>query len=169
VEKERENPFTPVAKVGENVLLLPAKQYYRVVWVEPIPRIVVDFGAFGAGEVKEKEKAEAIELFPGELGHFRFTPIDDLEILVFQPRAVARFTTTAVQAKIDRWTPPELSEIYVWERAVPYLTVRNPRRYPTAMGRVCFWGWRMQLEKLVEPPKRWAAVVTAGKAPPAPA
>jgi len=139
---------------------------YKVVWLEPIPLLIHDFGSIAAGKAKDKVKVETLKMPKSELGHFRFKVLDDVEVELYQPKATARFATVTEVGKVDFRA---FGEVFVWEDAVPYMTVRNPTRYDLPMSRVAFSGYRLQLERLPEVPPVYAFAPISGKPPVAPA
>jgi len=162
--------FTAVAKVEENLLFLPEKRYYKVTYIEQLPAIVQDFGKIAAGDVLEKKpigRNGPLEMPENNLLQFRFFPLDDIEIRVFQPRSTARFETLRAVGWIGRdilqYNPElNLTELFQFEARGLYFDIRNPAREETPTSRIKFFGWRMQVEPIPPPPK-WIAIPVGAK------
>jgi hypothetical protein len=160
--------FPPIALVDQNVLLLPDRKPYRVRYVEPLPMIVKTFGTISAGGKLEDQDISELEMPAGELGQFRFAPLDDVRIYVKQPKTVGRFLTKAGMVPVDAriWQHDPLltrTEFYVFENRIVTLNVENPSSaYSVVSPRIAFFGYRLVLEALTEIPERYVAVPIAG-------
>jgi len=160
--------FEPLVAVDQNILLLPERKPFKVVYIEPLAMITKDFGTLAAGGTLTDQKIVELTMPTNELGQFRFAPLDDFTIRVKQPRAVGRFLTKEVQITISKaiWQlNPELhlTEIYVFQDGVPFFDITNPTGYELPMTRVLFIGFRFQLEPLAVIPPKYTAIPVMGK------
>jgi len=151
----------PIALVGENLLLLPEKEYYRVIWIEQIPPFVLDFGSISAGKKKEDVVIDFIKQSKNFLAQLRFAPLDDVLITVKQPgvgRVKYSMKEAAAVVKIGAdiiEVDPCLhtTELFQWQDKPCLFDLENVTNYDTPMSRVLWIGIRYELEKIPKPPK----------------
>lgn len=153
--------FTPVVRVGENLELQKSDTeslgYYKVLYIEPLPHHVHDFGALNT--VASTGDTEVTDLYmpDGELAQYWIVPLDDIEVTVSQPKARKRYATKNYVHIITPFiwqVAPQLTRIYMWEDEKVYFDVKNPTKYNRAMHRFLTFGWRLILKKLsAKPPQ----------------
>ena len=87
---------------------------YKVEFVEPQPRssaFIVDLialaavGPLAAGAQIAGQLSTAIQVNDGELGHYRFFVLDDIEAELWQLSNMARFAPRGGQAGVNLFTP----------------------------------------------------------------
>jgi len=165
--------FEPIAKVGDNIRLLPDDHpkagYYRVLFVEPLHEIQYDFGALAAGGSAEDKEIEDLYMPDNELAQYRIYCMDDIEVKVKQPMAKTRFPTDKVVTEITAFShqllQPKMhrNELFVIEDEKVLFTVTNPTKYPSYRNRIKAVGYRYVLEKLPEAVAPFAAVNVGGR------
>jgi hypothetical protein len=165
--------FEPVAKVGDNLWLLPGDHpksgYYRVLFVEPIFEIQHDFGTLAAGGSVEDVEIEDLYMADNELAQYRLQLLDDFKVKVKQPLAKTRFGTdkliTEITAFSQQLAQPELhrNEIFVIEDEKVLFTATNPTKYTSVKNRMRAFGYRYVLEKLPAPVTPFTAVNVGGR------
>lgn len=163
--------FEPVAYPGENILLLPTKEAYRVEFVEQIPIIEKDFGALDAGAETASTKVTELELDNLQLGQYRMYIVDNIAITEFrQPFGAGRFLVKNVVPQIDSTFQSidftklsQFTEFYVFEDDVPYVKVKNlDTANAITNSRIKFFGWKYYLTKLPRIPESYKTVPVAG-------
>lgn len=166
--------FKPVAYPDQNILFLPEKKAYKVVYVEQIPlseELVYDFGPLTAGEEKTGiELTDFFEMPDLELLQLRYIILDDIAVRMFQPGALGRYITKRKHMWIDKRSclvDPSLkfTEFYHYKRRMLIFEVKNPTQYDTPKARIQFFGWRLVLEELATIPERYAAIPIGGMKP----
>jgi len=158
----------PIALVGENVHLMPQNKYYTVERMETLPPFIVDFGSLTAGKTKEKERIEDTEMPKTWLAQYRFKPLDDIEIKVYQPEGKGKYLIKKDEVMVSvnifiREIDPclHLTELFQWEDTRLLFTVTNPTKYDLPTSRVLFFGIRYKLKEIPKPP-RFTTVFTKG-------
>jgi hypothetical protein len=162
--------FEPLALPDENILLLPEKKPYKVVYLEQIPVIPHDFGAFAVDEEKRDIKLDFLEMHKNELGHFRFILVEKLAITNWrQPLGAGRFYIKNVMPQFDQTFQTlgidafsQFTEFFVHEDMVPIINIKNISGSALSSSEVKFFGYRYVLEPLVTVPAVYKAVPTAG-------
>ena len=162
--------FEPVARVGENIRILPdgieGAGYYRVAFLEPIHPIVKDFGALAAGGDTGDQEVSELYMQDGELAQYRIILLDDVEVLIKQPATKERFSTKVGATRLTyqgQFIRPGSHEIFVFEDSPKVkFVVYNPGLAPIPTSRLMFIGFRYKLERLERPPDRWTAVTIGG-------
>jgi hypothetical protein len=108
-------PISPIAKVGENLAIWKENNYcyYKIQWYEGIPMsapYVIDMVAISgatqiaAGGRTNKSVSIALAMYPNELIHLRWEPIDDVEGELWELNSNARYTTKGGQARVTPFT-----------------------------------------------------------------
>jgi hypothetical protein len=152
--------FTPPVKKGQKLELIKSDTellgYYRVKYIEPLPKKVHDFGAIDAEATSGDVEVTDLYMSDGELACYQMIPLDDVEITISQPKAKKRYATKSYVHTISpivNQVSPLHTRIFVWEDEKIFFNVKNPTRYNRPMHRVMFYGWRLILEKTTpEPP-----------------
>ncbi len=152
----RAGPIEPVVEVGQNLLLVDRENYhlYQVSYIEPLSRsapLIFDAGALNAASVTTVQNTQTIlDMQFGQLAQIRMRVIDDINVVVFQPQAIARQANknqianiNAFSAIYDPWD--SLSEHYIFEDQRIFLQITNPRRYNLAQTRISFYGFKYVL------------------------
>jgi hypothetical protein len=152
----RAGPIEPVVEVGQNLLVVDRENYnlYQVAYIEPLSRsapLIFNAGALIAGKAATVLNTQTIlDMQFGQLAQIRMRVIDDINVVVFQPQAVARqgnknqtANINAFSAIYDPWD--SLSEYYIFEDQRIFLQITNPRRYDISQARVGFYGFKYVL------------------------
>jgi len=170
--------FEPLCLIDQTIVPIepgvpkPAWKAYKVVWIEPLPEIIKDFGSLTAtapGNIKAIQEFKELTLPDNELGQWRIAPFyDDIKVSFNQPKTVGRFVTVEVMCKVglEIWKiNPTLSrtELYTLGKGFPYLTIENATKYNLPMSRVIAQGFRFQLEPLPALPAQYTVVPIVGK------
>lgn len=153
----RPGPIVPLANIGQNVLIrrLNAYHLYRIRFREGVPPsapLMNDFGAIAAGATLLGITLQPVLEMPEyQLGHFRMRVIEDIEIALLEPRAVARFDLRNVIAEVSAFTTiydpcSHTTEFCVYEDTWPFANVTNPSDYALVVSRVVFWGFKYVLD-----------------------
>ena len=162
-------PISPVVKIKENLSVMTGGDWshYRVDYIEPLPRsapLVVDLVAL-SGNVTiaangsiTKQLIQFLRLNDKEITHFRFEPIDDIEVILWEQSATARYATNFVQARASKFTAtrdPWLATTTFFvigkDRDVN-IEARNPNPVAWPQARVAFWGYRYIVSDLKSVP-----------------
>lgn len=168
--------FKPVVEIGQNFSVITAQgteKFFEVVYIEPLPKcydLVEDFGSITSGSTDSSNKITRIEgegsakteTDLSEVFQLRMEVIDDIILTLKQPAAQSRFKTRNDELRVDAFTPPELTEIYVYEDDVPYIDAYNGTQYTLSKTRVIFWGWRIVGRQLSKAPDKYTRIVATG-------
>jgi hypothetical protein len=145
-------------RVDEYLHLMPIDRYYRVVFVEPIPAIDLDFGAFSAGQTKTGLELENLYMPRNELAQYRMIPIDNVRIVGFRqpknPKWITRNTSGYLPPQSDYTGAAvenlNLTEWYQFEETKAYVDLYATSALTTSVIR--FSGFRYVLEQVERPP-----------------
>jgi len=141
----------PVAKIDDVVGLIwatGARKTYKVLHVEPLPELVYDFGTIAAQSALTERQIEDLKMGDNWLSQLRMEVIDDIEVLLRQPKAVQKWSTAKAVFKASPYTKPDnLSEFFVFEEGVPFFLVSNPTKTEIALSRIRFKGFKYLLEE----------------------
>jgi len=161
----------PIALPQQNIVFIPKPPprkvpAWRVLFVEPWEH-TKDFGALDAGATKKDVKVEDLEQDDNTVAQVRFAPIDDFLVRLAQPRKIPRLATLRITTEIglNIWQRnPTLSrtELFVFEKGVPYFTLRNPTAHRIEKTRVYFTGFAYKLEALDKAPDKYVKVPHRG-------
>jgi hypothetical protein len=162
--------FEPVADIGDNIVLEPVKEAYKVVYVEFTGIIDKDFGPIGAGAIIRDQELKELELSKDQLGQFRVYFVDNIKFRNWrQPRGVGRFYMKSVQTYIDNTIQTlgfeyfgNLTEFFVFENRTPIVDVENPTTTPLSTSKVKFFGFKYDLEKLPSIPSTYIPIPVEG-------
>lgn len=165
------SPIQPVAKISENLSIFTGGAYhhYQILFEEPVPRgspflvnilTVGGLATLAAGATDVKRLVAVLQLNNFEFVQFRFQPIDDIEVEIFEQPAMGRFETRGARARISLFT--EVTDPYMASSTVFVLgsnrdlniQVTNPSGYVIDRARIAFWGIRYLLKELANPPER---------------
>lgn len=169
-------PMAPVCQIQEHLAIYTEQRWkgYVVNFIEPQPRssnFIVDLIAsagvapLAAGGQVVSQLLQAIQVNEGELCHFRFFVIDDIEAQLWQLANMARFAPRGGQAGVNRFTPfydPWLATTTFW--VLGGLGDKDARIGCTNLSgavipraRVGFYGFRYTLteEKTTHPNARY--------------
>jgi hypothetical protein len=158
-------PVSPVAKVGENLAVWRDQSYYpyKIEWMEGIPRsspFVIDMVATSgavtipAGGQTQKSISTVLQMYPDELLHLRWEPIDDVEGLLWELNNQARNATKGGQARTGPFTSlrdPWLATTTFWilgQNRDCSIGAFNPWAIAQPTARFAFWGFRYILREL---------------------
>jgi len=155
--------FSPVARVGENLFLIPLNRYVTIKYIEPIPGKIIDFGSLDAGESTPTTELTDMEMPEDEIGQYRIKVLDDITVTVYQKRGVGRFSTKNVLYPI---TPDSdtlsshanSTEIFVYGDDAPWVQVTNSGTVPILKSRIWIQGFRYVVETLEEAPAKYTAI-----------
>lgn len=160
--------FEPIAAVGQNLYMFAPSRpqihgFYRVLFEEPLPTIIHDFGSIASEDDTGDVEVTALYQDEDNCAHYRVFPLDDLNLEVKQPKALTRWTTKEATTYLDQlhgqYVAAEyrhLTEVFVFEDEKIYFLCRNPTKYTQPRNRVLFIGFRYSVEKLKERPAQWA-------------
>lgn len=150
-------PYTqeavPVALSGEAVRADPSDATYEVTAVEQMAEIgPVDFGSAGSGSEATESGSNIIELDSelemegNQLGQFWINPLSRVEVEVRQTgNQDQRFVNSNQVGVITPSTPLNQRQVFVHEKGVPRLIVRNPQTWDMAKTLVGFTGFKLVL------------------------
>jgi hypothetical protein len=147
----KENPYAPVAKMGENLLVWSrgAWQARVITYIEPLPAsspLVLDFGSVAASSTITSAIATSIRQDDGYLVELWMRPLDDIEIVLWLLQGQQKFRIKEVAARVSLLTgitDPywHTSRFAVLDRDNdPYIEIRNPTAYALGSTLVAFWG-----------------------------
>lgn len=152
----------PVARVNENILDLHDNiaDLYRLTGIEAIQPslpMVVDFVTLSGaaitagGTTRDQTLQTPLELNLNEIGHFRCHLLDDVHLIVYQPRQTGRFGTKRAQSRLQltsRLRDPcgHLSDLFVYKDEYPFVDIINPGGSDLLVARAIFWGFRYRVE-----------------------
>ena len=145
-------------------------QAVQITYVEPLPLstpLKQDIGAVAAASTLAAVEITGVALQDNTLLQMRFKPLDDVELVLYEPRSQARFTTErATVARVGLATgchDPEYKSSTFWIQSKdksPFIEARNlgPRALVECM--VVLWGWRyiwrdLKDEMSVDQSRRW--------------
>jgi len=162
--------FEPVADIGDNIVIEPVKEAYKVVFIEQTGVIEKDFGPIGAGAVIRDQELKELELSKDQLGQFRIYFVDNIRFRNWrQPRGVGRFYVKSAQTYIDNTFQTlgfeefgNLTEFFVFEDRTPIVDVENPTTTPLSTSKVKFFGFKYDLEKLPSIPSTYISIPVEG-------
>ena len=152
--------FEPVAQIGERVFLLPQKTLHEIEWIEPIPKLDLDFGAISAGAtVSEVEKNE-LYVESDELAQWRFIPVTDKLVVtgMWCPKALKYWTTKNgngdLSWNIDYMDVPvetlQLTEFFQHGIKTRVFSLKNTGTADISASIVRFYGYIFELSKKIE-------------------
>jgi hypothetical protein len=155
----RPGPISPVAHVGERVVVYRTDNYYlyQVLYREGLPAsapLIRDLGAVAGGATVTGVSLQAqIEMDSNELAQLRLFVLDDIEINLWQPRANGRFKVKNALARLglmSKIIDPDdhLSEFFVFEDEWAFADLVNPTGYARTVSRIGVYGFRYGLEGL---------------------
>jgi len=153
---EIESIVLPDQTVG--VWINKVYKFYKVVFIEPIPRcdaIEFDFGALAAGVTTAITQLNLLEMPDREFGQFRGFVIDDIAVNLWQGRSDGRYKLNNRNGRLTRATDlrdpcGHTTEFYVHEDDFAFMQVLNPTDYDLTQTRVAFYGFRYVLEVAVD-------------------
>lgn len=155
--------FEPIVKVEENICLLPKRAeiddtYFRILFIEQLHPIDHDFGSLAAGASSGDVEIENLYLDKNTLGQYRAIPLDDIKILVKQPKARTRHATQKALTYISPFSHQMFAtlhpnEFFIIEDDKIYFNTTNPGKYTEGKNRVRFIGYKFNLEPLTTVPK----------------
>lgn len=149
-------PIAPLAKPGENILLVDRETFhlYGVAFVEPLaPSHVLIFnaGAILAGARALNQNTQPVlDQNYGQLAQIRMRVLDDIHFVIKQPQAVARQGDLNVTAEINAYTHlydpyDALTEMFIFENQRFFMDITNPRQQNLAQARIAFYGYKYVL------------------------
>ena len=153
--------FEPIAKVGENLILIPPSSYcvdnngrlvfYKITFIEPLPEIIKDFGAVSASSSVTDQEVTELYVYDNQLAQYRIYPISDVQIKVKQPKASTRYATKNTVSYISKFTKPDnLREIFIFsDKNATYFDIINPRAEALSESLVRFVGWKFILAPII--------------------
>lgn len=156
----RPGPITPVAQIGENIVVFRLDRYYlyRVLMREgilPSSTMMRDFGAIGAAPavLLDQSLQVPLEMDDNHLAQLRWFVQDDIRVTLKQPRATSRFGTKQVISQATLFTPlvdpcGHLSEFFSFEDEYPFCDIANPTPYALSQTRLVFYGFKYRLEEI---------------------
>lgn len=158
--------FEPVAKPRENIRIVPDNKYYRVEYVEPIYGILISLGSVSAESTGSLKELTELDLNPLEMGQWRIVLLDDINLIVKQPRATQKGTTKIESTKISphlMLLDPSLkfTELFTFEdKTRIFIQPENPTKY-SVNARILVFGWKFLLAELESPPAKYTDIPVA--------
>jgi len=156
--------FAPIAKFGEYIKLVPDEKYYKVVNVEPLPSLVIDFGslaAYGKDTDRIDIVSQNLGLPDNTLAQLRIKLLDDFNLYLYQPKAKAKGTTTYKNFYVS-YNTQELSnnlvEFFQFEKRSAGIVRENPSATALPKTRVLFYGFKYELEPVTTIPEKYTVV-----------
>lgn len=148
-----------MALAGENLLLVSSKGgygLYTIAYLEALPvsgPLMGDAGALNAGANNAAYNPTAIlGMAYGQLAQWRAKILDDINVIVGQPSALARYATQSQTARWSRfltlWELDYMTEFFMFENQIgqsPVFNVLNPTSKNIAHSRIAFYGFRFVL------------------------
>ena len=152
--------FEPVAQIDERIFLLPEKTLHEIEWIEPIPKLDLDFGGIAAGStISEVEKNE-IYVNDNELAQWRFIPITDKLVATGMacPKALKCWTTKNESGNlswnVDYMDVPvetlQLTEFFQYKSKTRVFSLKNTGTADISASIVRFYGYIFILSKKIE-------------------
>ena len=150
-------PITPVALMGQNVVIVHDGKYhlYRALLLEGITQsnpLVFDGGALAAAaSANNQSLGPVIDMPMGNFFQFRFRVLDDIRVTLDQPQRlgtqVLSFQAAEVSAYTSLYDPcsHQTERAIYWDRR-PFLNITNPTDYAIAQSRVLFWGFKFMVD-----------------------
>ncbi len=155
----------PVAKVKENlsILTLGNWSHYSIEYIEPVPAgpasivdmvVVAGQTNIAANGTILKRIVPILQLNDLEMVHHRWTPIDNVEGLIYELSGQAKFNAGNVQSRVDlgvRAYDPFLVSTTFWvlgRNRDMNLECRNPMGYAIPAARFQFFGYRYVLKEI---------------------
>jgi hypothetical protein len=157
----RPGPITPIAGIGQNILVYKQKKYflYNVVYREGLPYsapLMMNFGAIAAGATLAGQSLQNIlEMPDNQIGQFRMQVLDDVQVTLWEPRSNGRFQLKNNIAQVSAYTALQDScghttEFFVHEATWPFVDITNPRVAATVTARIAFYGFKYVVEQISE-------------------
>lgn len=148
--------------------------YYRkVTYYEFIPPfqwidVVVANGLANlpAATAAQKANVTNLDLYENEFGQWRWFPLDNLQVQLFNPAAVPKWQLRNLQVGIDRniiYRDPLLvsTEFNTWEDERPAMAAMNFSGYALLAARIVGWGYRFATTGVFDENKQKSAQVLA--------
>jgi len=153
--------FEPVAQIDERVLLLPQKTLHEIEWIEPIPKLDLDFGAINAGETLSEIIKDEIYVEADELAQWRFIPITENVIVTeMSSPKVAKYWSTKNSTGEVSWNVDymdaivenlQLTEFFQYKNDTRAFTVTNIGSANLSASYIRFYGYVFELSSKIEP------------------
>ncbi len=107
-------------------------------------------GAIAAGTTAPKANITNLDLEENEFGQWRFFPLDNMMLQLFNPAGVSKWQLKNVQVGIDKniiYRDPTLvtTEFFSYEDRRPAMTCTNFSGYALIPARVIGWGYRFHV------------------------
>lgn len=174
------DPIQPVVHIEQNLRIYTRTDwaFFRVDYIEPMPRgsaLIVDMvvvaGAttIAAYGTITKRVVPILQLNDLEFLQVRWEPIDDVEGILWEQSANARYVSRGTQARVDLSTAgrdPYLATttIFILGRDRDMnLQVANPNPVALPQARFRFWGYRYMLTALSTKPANYTSLPAEGK------
>lgn len=146
----------PIALVDWFVRVQTYKdEYYRkVIYRESIPPFqVLDIGAIVAQTVSARTNAGNLDLQDDEFGQWRWFPLDNVMVRLFNPAGVAKHQLKFLQVGVEKsiiYRDPTLlsTEFFTWEDERPAFEGMNFSDYNLNACRIIVFGYRFKTEEI---------------------
>jgi len=160
-------PISPIAQIKENLAIWTDGKYkgFEILFIEPIPRsgpytidmlVVAQVTNVGAFLTINQAVLPALQVNENELFHSRWSPLDDVEGMLFELTNMPRFNPRGGQARTSQLTEvydPYLATTTFWVLGGPgnkdaSFSCYNPQAIAQTQARFAFFGFRYQLRAL---------------------
>lgn len=150
----------PIVTHGQNVAMhLAGKtvEYRQITWYEAIPPFqCIDVGAIAAQTVSARTNVTNLEVGDNEFAQYRWFPIDNMQVRLFLPPAIAKGELRNLQVAfgpniVDLDPCLHLTEFCVWQDTEPAVECINFMDYALAASRIMAFGIRYETRKIEDP------------------
>jgi len=146
----------PVAQVDYYVEVKTYKEEFlrKVTYREAIPPFqVLDIGAIATQTVSARTPAGNLDLQDNEFGQWRWFPLDNTMVRLFNPTGVSKFQLKFIQVGVEKsiiYRDPTLltTEFFTWQSERPSFEGMNFSDYGLNACRILVFGYRFKVEEL---------------------
>jgi hypothetical protein len=109
--------------------------------------------AIAAGTTAPKANVTNLDLEENEFGQWRFFPLDNINIQLFNPGGVAKWQLKNIQVGVDKniiYRDPTLctTEFFSYEDRRPAMVCTNFSAYAKTAARIIGWGYRFHMVQI---------------------
>lgn len=164
--------FEPVVQIEEKVLLITntGKIPAKVIYIEPIPWIEIDFGALTAGSQSSERELEELYVEDNEFAQYRYAVLSsNLKVVSHKCPAAAPYYSTKKGVYIEvpdistygTYEPTknlQLTEFYQYKDTTRTMVVQNTGTTDLSESKVAFFGYVFVFEVLDKIEKPYTAI-----------